>query len=103
LQDQTEGGQTKNTTLNGQANMHIEDLKLVIEMEGGLIVSISSNYEIPMAIYVRDLDLEGADEESIITTQRGFEFYGQQILTDFNPAYIKDTLSAFKEISNYEP
>jgi hypothetical protein len=77
--------------------MNIEDLKLVIEMKGGVIQAIASNSETPLKIYVCDYDIEDLPDEDIIVPMSGDPYYGGCHRTDFNPAFVNKVIRAIKK------
>jgi hypothetical protein len=53
-----------------------EDLRLVVQVEGGIIQDICSNLPVPFRIYIIDYDTEGADLDELMTMPDGVEFVG---------------------------
>jgi hypothetical protein len=53
-----------------------EDLRLVVQVEGGIIQDICSNLSVPIQIYIIDYDTEGADVDELMSTPDADEFVG---------------------------
>jgi len=46
----------------------IEDLRIVIQVEGGVVQNICSNSPVPIKVYIVDYDIEGANLDDLTTT-----------------------------------
>jgi hypothetical protein len=53
-----------------------EDIRLVVQVEGGIIQDICSNLPVHIKIFIIDYDTEGADLDELMTTSDGDEFVG---------------------------
>jgi hypothetical protein len=65
-----------------------EDLRLVVQVEGGIIQDICSNQPVPIQIYIIDYDTEGADLDELMTTPYGDEFVGHLGESRCDGAYV---------------
>jgi len=54
----------------------IEDLHIVVQVEGGVVQYICSNSEVPIKAYIVDYDIEDADLDELMTTSDGDKFVG---------------------------
>ena len=72
-----------------------EDLRLVVQVEGGIIQDICSNLPVPIQFYIIDYDTEGADLDELMTTPDGDEFAGYLGESRFDEAYVN---SIFKSL-----
>ena len=46
--------------------LKIEDLRIVIQVEGGVVQDICSNSKVPIQAYIVDYDTEGADGDEFV-------------------------------------
>jgi len=58
----------------------IEDLRIVIQVEGGVVQNICSNSPVPIKVYIVDYDTEGADLDELMTTSDGDKFVGHSAI-----------------------
>jgi hypothetical protein len=65
-----------------------EDLRLVVQVEGGIIQDICSNLSVPIQIYIIDYDTEGADLDELMKTPDGDEFVGHLGESRRDEAYV---------------
>ena len=86
----------KKLTIPSTADMVVEteDIRLVVQVEGGIIQDICSNLPVPIQIYIIDYDTEGADLDELMTTPDGDEFVGHLGEARCNQAYVNAILNS---------
>lgn len=76
---------------------NINDIRLVIHVEGGVIQAIYSNSSANIRVAIQNFDIEGADQDEIAVLKDGTEFLGHIENTLLNDAHVADVFSAFDE------
>jgi hypothetical protein len=71
-----------------------ENLRLVVQVEGGIIQDICSNLPAPIQIYIIDYDTEGADMDELMTTPDGDEFVGHLGEARCGEAYVNSIFNS---------
>jgi hypothetical protein len=79
--------------------MKIEDLHIVIQVEGGVVQDICSNSEIPIQAYIIDYDIEGADLDELMTTSDGDIFVGHLEEINWNEIHVKSIFNSSKAVA----
>ena len=74
----------------------IEDLRIVIQVEGGVVQDICSNSEVPIKAYIVDYDTEGADLDELMTTSDGDKFVGHQEEIHWNEILVNSLFNSSK-------
>jgi hypothetical protein len=89
------------TTPNKEKRMtlKIEDLRIVIQVEGGIVQDICSNSEVPIQAYIVDYDTEGADWDELMTTSDGDEFVGHLTEIYWNEIHVNSLFNASKAVA----
>ena len=77
----------------------IEDLRIVIQVEGGIVQDICSNSEIPIKAYIIDYDTEGADSNELMTTSDGDIFVGHLEEIHWNESHVNSLFNASKAVA----
>jgi len=80
----------------------IEDLHIVIQVEGGVVQDICSNSEVPIKAYIIDYDTEGAegaDGDELMTTSDGDEFVGHLEEIHWNESHVNSLFNASKAVA----
>ena len=77
----------------------IEDLRIVIQVEGGIVQDICSNSEIPIKAYIIDYDIEGADLYELMTTSDGDIFVGHLEEINWNEIHVKSIFNSSKAVA----
>jgi len=77
----------------------IEDLHIVIQVEGRVVQDICSNSEVPIKAYIIDYDIEGADLDELMTTSDGDEFVGHLEEINWNEIHVKNIFNSFKAVA----
>ena len=68
--------------------LEAKDLRLVVQVEGGIIQDICSNLPVPIQFYIIDYDTQGADLDELMTTPDGDEFVGHLGESRCDEAYV---------------
>jgi hypothetical protein len=76
-----------------------EDLRIVIQVEGGVVQDICSNSEVPIKAYIVDYDIEGADWDELMTTSDGDEFVGHLTEIHGNEIHVNSLFNASKTVA----
>ena len=86
----------KKLTIASTADMAVEteDIRLVVQVEGGIIQDICSNLPVPIQIYIIDYDTEGADMDELMTTPDGDEFVGHLGEARCDGAYVNSIFNS---------
>ena len=79
--------------------MKIEDLHIVIQVEGGVVQDICSNSEVPIQAYIIDYDIEGADLDELMTTSDGDIFVGHLEEINWNEIHVKSIFNSSKAVA----
>ena len=79
--------------------LKIEDLRIVIQVEGGVVQDICSNSEVPIQAYIIDYDIEGADLDELMTTSDGDEFVGYLEEIHWNEIHVKSIFNSSKAVA----
>jgi len=79
--------------------LKIEDLRIVIQVEGGVVQDICSNSEVPIQAYIVDYDTEGADWDELMTTSDGDEFVGHLTEIYWNVNLVNSLFNASKAVA----
>ena len=79
--------------------LKIEDLRIVIQVEGGVVQDICSNSEVPIQAYIVDYDIEGADGDELMTTSEGEEFVGHLTEIHWNESHVNSLFNASKAVA----
>ena len=79
--------------------LKIEDLRIVIQVEGGVVQDICSNSEVPIQAYIVDYDTEGADLDELMTTSDGDEFVGHLEEIHCNEILVNSLFNASKAVA----
>ena len=79
--------------------LKIEDLRIVIQVEGGVVQDICSNSEVPIKSYIIDYDTEGADGDELMTTSDGDEFVGHLTEIYWNENLVNNIFNASKAVA----
>ena len=74
----------------------IEDLRIVIQVEGGVVQDIYSNSAVPIKAYIVDYDTEGANLDELMITSDGDVFVGQLAETDWNKSQVNSIFNSSK-------
>jgi hypothetical protein len=74
----------------------IEDLRIVIQVEGGVVQDICSNSPVPIQVYIVDYDTEGADLDEIRITSDGEEFVGHLTEIHWNEFQVNSVFNESK-------
>ena len=77
----------------------IKDLRIVIQVEGGVVQYICSNSAVPIKAYIVDYDTEGADWDELMTTSDGDEFVGHLEEIHWNEILVNSLFNASKAIA----
>jgi hypothetical protein len=75
--------------------MKIEELRFVVQVEGGIVQEITANSPIPVKVYIVDYDIKNADFNELITTPEGDVFVGHLAETRCNDIYVDSIFKAF--------
>jgi hypothetical protein len=76
--------------------LKIEDLLIVIQVEGGIVQNICSNSSVPIKAYIVDYDTEGADLDELMTTSDGDEFVGHLAEIHWNEIHVNNVFNSTK-------
>ena len=79
--------------------LKIEDLRIVIQVEGGVVQDICSNSEVPIKVYIVDYDTEGADLDELTTTSDGDVFVGYLEEIHWNEILVDSLFNASKAVA----
>ena len=74
-------------------------LRLVVQVEGGIIQDLCANLPVPIPIYIIDYDTEGADLEELMTTPDGGEFVGHLGEARCDEAYVNSIFNSLPVVS----
>jgi len=74
----------------------IEDLHIVVQVEGGVVQNICSNSPVPIKVYIVDYDIEGADLDELMTTSDGDKFVGHLAEIHWNEILVNSVFNASK-------
>jgi len=77
----------------------IEDLRIVIQVEGGVVQDICSNSEVPIKAYIIDYDIEGADLDELMTTSDGYVFVGHLEEIHWNEIHVNSIFNVSKAVA----
>jgi hypothetical protein len=77
----------------------IEDLRIVIQVEGGVVQNICSNSPVPIKVYLVDYDIKGADLDELMTTSDGDEFVGHLEEIQWNEILVNSLFNASKAVA----
>ena len=77
----------------------IEDLHIVVQVEGGVVQYICSNSEVPIKVYIVDYDTEGAALDELMTTSDGDEFVGYLEEIHWNEIHVKSIFNSSKAVA----
>ena len=80
-------------------NLKIEDLRIVIQVEGGVVQDICSNSEVPIKVYIVDYDIEGADWDELMITPDGEELAGHQTEIHWNEIQVNSIFNSSKSVA----
>jgi len=80
-------------------NLKIEDLRIVIQVEGGVVQDICSNSEVPIKVYIVDYDIEGADWDELMITPDGEEFAGHLTEIHWNEIQVNSIFNSSKSVA----
>ena len=76
--------------------LKIEDLRIVIQVEGGVVQDICSNSPVPIKVYIVDYDTEGADLDKLMTTSNGDVFVGHLTEIHWNEILVNSLFNSSK-------
>lgn len=76
---------------------NINDIRLVVHVEGGVIQVIYSNSSANIRVAIQDFDIDGADQDEITVLKDGTEFLGHIEHIVLNDAHVADVFGAFDE------
>ena len=79
--------------------LKIEDIRIVIQVEGGVVQDICSNSEVPIRVYIVDYDTEGADCDELMTTSDGDEFVGHLEEIHWNESLVNSLFNSSKAVA----
>jgi hypothetical protein len=74
----------------------IEDLRIVIQVEGGIVQYICSNSGVPIQAYIVDYNTEGADLDELMTTSDGDVFVGHLEETHWSESQVNSIFNSSK-------
>ena len=77
----------------------IEDLRIVIQVEGGIVQDICSNSQSPIKAYIVDYDTEGADWYELMTTSDGEIFVGHLEEIHRNESQVNSIFNSSKSVA----
>jgi hypothetical protein len=77
----------------------IEDLRIVIQVEGGVVQNICSNSPIPIKVYIVDYDIEGADLDELKKTCDGNKFVGYLEEIHWNEILVNSLFNSPKTVA----
>jgi hypothetical protein len=95
----TKDGSAANPIRKKLMTIEIENIRIVIQVEGGVVQDICSNSLVPIQAYIVDYDTEGADWDELMTTSDGDIFVGHleeihrnesQVNSIFNSSKLKN-------------
>lgn len=75
----------------------MNEIKVVILLEGGLVQTVFVDTESPVRIAVVDFDCEGADPDELAVTQDGREFIGHSEPAVFKQDYVDSMFAVLSE------
>ena len=76
--------------------LKIKNLRLVVQVEGGVVQYICSNSEVPIKAFFVDYDTEGADWDELMTTSDGNEFVGHLDEIHWNEILVNSLFNSSK-------
>ena len=79
--------------------LKIEDLRIVIQVEGGVVQYICSNSPAPIQAYIVDYDTESADLDELMTASDGDEFIGHLEEIHCNENLVNSVFNASKAVA----
>jgi hypothetical protein len=79
--------------------LKIEDLRIVIQVEGCVVQDICSNSKAPIQAYIVDYDIEGAEGDELMTTSDGDEFVGHLEEIHWNEIHVNSLFNASKAVA----
>ena len=74
----------------------IEDLHIVVQVEGGVVQNLCSNSAVPINVYIVDYDIEGADLDELMTTSDGDKFVGHRVEIHWNESQVNSLFNSSK-------
>ncbi len=77
----------------------IEDLRIVIQVEGGVVQNICSNSPVPIKVYIVDYDIEGADLDELKKTFDGDKFVGHLEEIHWNEIHVNSIFNSSKAVA----
>jgi len=77
----------------------IEDLRIVIQVEGGVVQNICSNSPVPIKVYIVDYDIEGADLDELKKTFDGHKFVGHLEEIHWNEIHVNSLFNSSKAVA----
>ena len=80
-------------------NLKIEDLRIVIQVEGGVVQDICSNSAVPIKVYIVDYDTEGTDWDELMITSAGEEFVGHLTEIHWNEIQVNSLFNSSKAVA----
>jgi hypothetical protein len=83
-------------TIASNADMAVETegIRIVVQVEGGIIQDICSNLPVPIQIYIIEYDTEGADLDELMTMPDGVEFVGHLGESRCDKAYVNSIFNS---------
>ena len=79
--------------------LKIEDLRIVIQVEGGVVQDICSNSPVPIKAYIVDYDTEGADGDELMTTSDGEVFVSHLAEIHWNEIHVNSIFNSSKALA----
>ena len=79
--------------------LKIEDLRIVIQVEGGVVQDICSNSLVPIQAYIVDYDTEGANLDELMTTSDGDVFVGHLEEIHWNESHVNSLFNSSKAVA----
>ena len=77
----------------------IEDLHIVIQVEGGVVQNICSNSPVPIKVYIVDYDTEGADLDELMTASDGDKYVGHLEEIHWNEILVNSIFNSSKAVA----
>jgi hypothetical protein len=75
--------------------MKIEELRLVVQVEGGVVQEITANSPAPVKVYIVDYDTKDADFNELMITTEGDVFVGHRVETRCDEVYVNNIFNSF--------
>jgi hypothetical protein len=77
----------------------IEDLHIVVQVEGGVVQNICSNSPVPIEVSIVDYDIEGADFDELMTTSDEDKFVGHLEEIHWNEIHVNSIFNSTKAVA----